>query len=103
MAIETATNDNATTMSTPAHAVKLRRRFVQLAERSSTQNATLRLLQWNTLADGLSQNGGFVAVRTKRTFALELFYQSYLCESKHPHPFRESEDEPQPQWGQWCI
>ena len=87
MAIETATNDTATTKSTPAHAVKLPRRFVQLAERSSTQKSTFRLLQWNTLADGLSQNGGFVTVRTEEAFVPTLFFYSYLCEREHPHPF----------------
>lgn len=64
MATDTTTTDAAAIERPPAHAVKLRRRFVQLAERSSTKKSMLRLLQWNTLADGLSQNGGFVAVRS---------------------------------------
>lgn len=45
---------------------KLRRRFVQLAEPSGSAGGRgLRLLQWNLLADGLSQYGGFVAVRAE--------------------------------------
>ena len=42
---------------------KLRRRFVQLSEQISDPACNLRVLQFNTLADGLAQNGDFIAVR----------------------------------------
>ena len=47
----------------PAGLTKLRRRFVQLAEQSGDPASNLRVLQFNTLADGLAQNGDFIAVR----------------------------------------
>ena len=48
-----------------ASLTKLRRRFVQLSQQQSADpGSNLRVLQFNTLADGLAQNGDFIAVRT---------------------------------------
>ncbi len=47
----------------PGGLTKLQRLFVQLSEQSGDPASNLRVLQFNTLADGLAQNGDFIAVR----------------------------------------
>ena len=63
---------------------KLRRRFVQLSEQSGNPASNLRVLQFNTLADGLAQNGDFIAVR-RPPFAIWLSrcQPSGLCTLLH--------------------